>query len=424
MSSSSSSSSSRISVPWSAKHKRVTKHGHSSVVPYNLSNSFAQPLSSKELIEFTKQRQDQQLLDLYEDHSLMYTPNGGSADLKHDIAALYDDGTTADDILVFAGGQVAIQTAAFAICNSDSHAIVLTPSYQSLQEGPKAAGSQVTYVKIKAQNGWRVDPNDIEEAIIPNKTNYIVLNEPYNPAGTLMTRDVQKQIIEMASKHNIYILCDEVYRLLEHNPDEHRLTAMCDAYPQYGLSVVTMSKPWGACGVTIGWIACRSNPELYKKLSDVQYFGTACPSRASEIQAMMVLRSSDTILRRNMTIIRHNVQLLKDFMDRNEDLFEWTGPPTAGAIAFIKFKGPLTSEEFGTLLIEKAGIGIKPSYCFSPPPPPPPEFVANDDDDDDADYFRVGYGESCIPDALSKLQEFVDEHRDEWLQLPTVFPTN
>lgn len=57
------------------------------------------------------------------------------------------------------------------------------------------------------------------------------------------------------------------------------------------------------------------------------------------------------------------------------DLFEWVRPK-AGAIAFIKFKGPMTSEEFGAQLAE-AGIGIKPAYCFT------------DRVTDEIDYFRI-----------------------------------
>ena len=65
-------------------------------------------------------------------------------------------------------------------------------------------------------------------------------------------------------------MSDEVYRLLEHDPTD-RLEAMCDAYPQ-GLSVVTLSKPWGGCGVTIGWIAFQ-DMSVKQRLVDVQYFG-------------------------------------------------------------------------------------------------------------------------------------------------------
>lgn len=126
------------------------------------------------------------------------------------------------------------------------------------------------------------------------------------------------------------------------------------------------------------------------------------------------------------------------------DLFEWVRPK-AGAIAFIKFKGPMSSEQFGAQLAE-AGIGIKPAYCFT-------DLVT-----DDIDYFRIvsaahdrpwtveialvangsvvrkatrlvpitpvdawltvaatqGYGENALPAALDALTEFVEAHEEEW----------
>jgi DNA-binding transcriptional MocR family regulator len=136
------------------------------------------------------------------------------------------------------------------------------------------------------------------------------------------------------------------------------------------------------------------------RLEDVQYFGTACPSRASEIQAMMVLRSSDYILNRNLEIIRRNMTLLEAFVEDYSDLFTWV-PPRAGAIDAIRFKGPLTSAELGNELA-KAGIGIKPAYCFA------------DDIEEEKDYFRVGFGESCVPQAIEALIQFVDERKEEW----------
>jgi aspartate/methionine/tyrosine aminotransferase len=385
-----------ISKPWSAKHKRVTNHGS---VPYNLSNSFAQPLTSQELIDYASDRGDQALMDDYLSHPLTYTPNGGSADLRHEIAKLYGPSITADHILVFAGGQVAIQTAALAICDESSHAIVFSPGYQSLLVGPVHAGAQVTQIPLAAENGWAINVQQVEAAIRDN-TNYIVINEPYNPAGTLMTRETQQALIELAAKYNIILFCDEVYRLLEHKPEQDRLPAMADVYCK-GLSCVTMSKPWGACGISIGWIACQ-DLALKERMTHVQYFGTACASRASELQAIMVLRASDRILDKNLKIIRHNVRLLREFMDRNKDLFAWV-PPTAGAIAALKFLGPCTSDELGAALAEQ-GIGIKPAYCF----------LGDDNVTDQVDYFRVGYGESCFPAALAKFEEFVEERRETW----------
>jgi len=191
-------------------------------------------------------------------------------------------------------------------------------------------------------------------------------------------------------------LCDEVYRLLEHS-DEFRLPAMANAYEK-GISVVAMSKPWGGCGITIGWLACEDK-EMVQRMVDVQYFGTACVSRASEIQGRMVLRVSETILRERLDVILRNKALLQDFIENQYfEWFEWIRP-NAGAIAFVKFKGPWSSAEFGKHLADE-GISIKPAYCFA-------DLVV-------ADYFRVGFGEQKMPLALEALGKFVDAHEEFW----------
>ena len=383
-----------IFEPWSKKHKKVTR-ASAGGVPFSLSNSFAQPLTHSELMQLTAARGDTELVDAYNNHVLTYTPNGGSLDLREEIAKLYGPAIGSDNILVFAGAQVALQTAAIALA-ADCHTIVFTPGYQSTVASPGHAGSDVTYIELKAANGWRIDPREVEAAIREN-TKYLVMNVPYNPAGTTMSCDLQLQIKAIAEKHGIRIMSDEVYHLLEHDSAD-RLPAMADLYPQ-GISAVTLSKPWGGCGITIGWLAFQ-DLSIKQQLIDVQYFGTACPSRASELQAIMTLRASDAILEKNLTIIRHNLRLLTQFIERYSDLFEWV-PPKAGAIAFIKFKGPMTSEELGQELAG-AGIGIKPAYCFT-------DVVT-----EDIDYFRVGFGEEIMPRALDALTAFVEERKDAW----------
>ncbi len=378
-------------VPWSAQHKKLTAS-----IRYSLSNSFAEPLSSDELIELSLKRGDKDIVEQYNKHSLEYTPNGGSLDLREEIAKLYGPEIGPDNILVFPGGQVALQTAAMAIIGPDDHAIVFTPGYQSTQEAPLIAGGSVTRIELKPEEGWQIKPERVAAAVKPN-TKYMVFNEPYNPAGTLMSAETQTALKKIAEDNDIIIMADEVYRLLEHDEND-RLPAMADFYDK-GISVVTMSKPWGGCGITIGWLALQ-DMALKERITDMQYFATACASRASEIQGIMTLRASDWILDRNLKIIRENVALLEKFIEKYNDLFEWV-KPTAGAICYIKFTGPLTSAELGEQLAA-AGIGIKPAWVFSEPGTP------------DSGYFRCGYGESIMPHALEALEQFVEDHKDAW----------
>ncbi|MCP5382173.1 MAG: aminotransferase class I/II-fold pyridoxal phosphate-dependent enzyme [Kordiimonadaceae bacterium] len=376
--------------PWSKKHKSVTAN-----TPFNLSNSFAEPLTSDELIRLSLERGDDEIVEQYKNHILTYTPNGGSLDLREEIAGLYGPDIGPENIVVFPGAQVALQTAANAIVDESCHSIVFTPAYQSVQQAPLHAGSEITKIRLDPESGWQVDPDQVEAAIKPN-SRYMVINEPYNPAGTLMSRETQSRLKDIAGKNGIYILSDEVYRLLEHD-EKDRLPAMADFYDK-GISAVTLSKPWGGCGITIGWLAMQ-DMNLRQKIIDTMYFATACPSRASEIQAIMTLRASDYILERNLKIIRQNVVLLDQFVEKYSEFFEWVRP-VAGAIAYMKFKGPFSSNELGEQLAEH-GISIKPAYVFS-------------DENLYSDYFRIGYGEAIMPKALDALIRFVEAHQEVW----------
>ncbi|MDG1709416.1 MAG: aminotransferase class I/II-fold pyridoxal phosphate-dependent enzyme [Emcibacteraceae bacterium] len=377
--------------PWSKRHKKVTAG-----LPHSLSNSFAEPLSNEELIKLSIERGDQAIVDEYNNHSLDYTPIGGSPDILEEIANLYGPNITADNIVLTAGTQVGIQTVATALLDENSHSIVFTPGYQSVQIAPVHAGSDVTIIELKAEDKWQIDPEKVKTAIQDN-TKYIVANEPFNPAGTLMSRETQLALKEIADEHDIYIMFDEIYRHLEHDPKD-RLPAMADVYEK-GISAGGMSKPWGGCGITIGWIALQDTA-LKEKMVDDLYFGTICPSRASEIQAVMALRSSNYLLKRNVEIIKRNMSLLDQFFDDFSDYFSWIRP-RAGATAFVKFKGPLNTDQLGLQLAQE-GISIKPAYVFS------------DEVSEDVDYFRIGYGEKIMPSALEALRCFVEKHKKEW----------
>jgi aspartate/methionine/tyrosine aminotransferase len=388
------------SEPWSKRHKKVTGG-----LPFSLSNSFAEPLNNEELINMALRQGDGALVEAYRKHSLEYTPNGGSEDLREEVANFYGPDITAENIIIFPGAQAALQTAAIALIakgeEDNCHAIVFSPGYQSVQSAPLHAGGAITSIPLYPENGWAIDLKDVEAAIQAN-TKYIIINEPYNPAGTLMKPKVQAGLRDIAKKHGLYILSDEVYRLLEHD-EKDRLPAMADFYDK-GISACTLSKPWGACGVTIGWLALQDQG-LKQKIIDTQYFGTACPSRASELQALMVLRASDEILAKNIAIIHHNMGLLDAFFESYDDLFSWFRP-NAGAICFVKFKGPLTSEELGQKLAD-AGISIKPAYVFGEENP-------NYSIDYYQDYFRLGYGEAKMPAALEALISFVEKNKKKW----------
>ena len=120
-----------------------------------------------------------------------------------------------------------------------------------------------------------------------------------------------------------------------------------------------------SCLRTIGWIAFQ-DLSIKQRLVDVQYFGCACPSRASELQAIMVLRASDRILARNMAIIRRNIALLDAFM---------AAPGFYSARSFtpglVEFGEPIVWIVMGIFFYSKAMMGASIDKLKISPPVTP-----------------------------------------------------
>ena len=357
--------------------------------------SSSEPLLHRELIELARENGDHDLIEMYEDHSLGYSESGGSLDLREEISKLYDAGIQADNIVIFPGAQTAMTLCAHALLHEGDHAIVITPSYQSLEEGVKLAGCELTRVALSPENAWEIDLAAVEAAINSN-TRYIVLNDPHNPSGALMSEQSKKECVALAEAHDILVFSDEVYRLLEIDPSK-RSASICELSAK-GIALGTMAKPWGAGGICIGWLACQDK-KIIEKFRKAQHLYAVCFSRAAEIQAMMVLRSSQKIIDKNLKIIRENLILLEQYFAENSDLFEWLAPK-AGGVAFVKFKGPLSANELAEQLLEE-GILVFPPSVF-------------DCEEDLKQYFRIGFSRRTMPASLEAFKDFVNKHKPSW----------
>lgn len=357
--------------------------------------SSSEPLAHKDLIAGAERRGDHALVQAYHDHSLGYADNGGTRDLRDEIARLYGPKIAADNVVVFPGAQTGMTLTAQALLRSGDHAIIVTPSYQSLEEGARLAGCAITRVSLSPDNNWELNVAAVEAAIRSN-TNYIALNDPHNPSGALLSYATKQALIALAQKHDILIFSDEVYRLLELDPVQ-RSPSIADL-SNNGIALGTMSKPWGAGGTGIGWVVSQ-DAMICQKLRKAQHIYAVCFSRAGEIQAMMALRASDGIIGKNVAIIKHNLKLLDDYFDANSDLFEWVRPK-AGGTGFVKFKGPITGDELAARLLEREILVFPPSIFDCQPSL--------------EQYFRIGFSRTTMPAALEAFGTFIDEQRVHW----------
>jgi aspartate/methionine/tyrosine aminotransferase len=320
---------------------------------------------------------------------LGYTPTFGGEALRHAVASTYS-AVSAENVLAFAGGGEAIYVALHAVLGPDDHAIVVTPTYQSL-ETITLSLSAVTGVSLHADDGWKLDLNEVRDRIKPN-TKLIAINFPNNPTGKLPSPAEFDELIKICRAHGIWLLSDEVYRLIERSP-ALRLPAAVDHYER-GLSVSVVSKVYGLSGLRIGWVAAQDR-DLLQRMERIKHYLSICNSGPGEALAVIALGARERILDRNRTLINANLKCVGEFFTEFPDLFEWD-TPDAGTVGYPRYKGADGVETFARRLVEEANVLLLPASIFQSDLTPLPE-----------DRFRIGYARSYVPAGLDAMRDWL-----------------
>ncbi len=350
--------------------------------PYLLCTSDCEPLTLKELLALA----DSDSLKMWEDLWLGYTESQGHPILRKEVTNFYQN-IKVENVLITAPEE-GVFVAMNVLVDKGDHVITTFPGYQSLYEIANSVGCELSQWKPKLTDSWKFDVEDLKKLIKPN-TKLIVMNFPHNPTGSLITKEEQKAILDLAREKNIYVFSDEMYRFMEYD-EKDRLPSSSDLY-ENAISLFGLSKTFALAGLRIGWLTTQ-NTDLIQKFLSFKDFTTICPSAPSEILAIIAIRAKDKIINRNLKIIQSNLKLFDDFFTRHAEYFKWL-KPKAGPIAFPELKGSKDVAEFCLDLVEKKGVMILPSKVY--------DFEGNN--------FRVGFGRKNTPEALKLLEEYISE---------------
>jgi aspartate/methionine/tyrosine aminotransferase len=353
-------------------------------VRYLLSSSDCGGLGLDELLAVA----DDETRRLWNTLTLGYTESLGHPLLRDEIASLYQ-GVAPEDCLVIVPEE-GIFLAMNSILRPGDHVICTFPGYQSLYEIARASGCEVTSWLPEANNGWRFDPDFLEQAIRPN-TKLLIVNFPHNPTGYLPPLHDYQRIVDLARRHNLYLFSDEMYRFLEYDPGA-RLPSGCELYEK-AISLFGMSKTFGMAGTRIGWVVTQDR-DLYAQMAAMKDYTTICSSAPSEVLAIIGLRARDQIIARHLNRLKHNLILLDDFFNAFTHMFTWTRP-RAGTIAFPELVGVVDSDSFCWGVIQDANVMLLPSTVY----------------DYGNRHFRIGYGRADMPQALDVLTDYLITRR-------------
>ncbi len=192
---------------------------------------------------------------------IAYSFSKGDPELINAIIKYYqnfDINYSEDEVLITNGGSEAICFAMMAICDVGDEILIPEPFYTNYNSFSTVAGVKIVPITTSANEGFHLPDVKKIEASITSKTKAIMISNPGNPTGVVYTDEELKMLVDLAIKHNLYIISDEVYR--EFTYDGLKYTSMGNFKEIEDRVVIidSVSKRFSTCGARIGCITSKN----------------------------------------------------------------------------------------------------------------------------------------------------------------------
>jgi len=239
----------------------------------------------------------EEFFNAVKDHSekvLAYGPSNGLPELRNNLLNYYHkcgySNIKEEELMVTTAGSEAVLFSMMAVASPGEEIIVFEPFYPNYNGFAAMAGIKLVPVSTDPETGYRLPDREKIEAKITDKTRAILVCTPNNPTGTVLNRDEMDVIKEIALKHNLFVLSDEVYREFVFE-GEHASILSFPELEQNAVMMDSISKRYSACGARIGCIISKNKSVMETVLK----FGQArlCPPTLEQIGAASLIATGD-----------------------------------------------------------------------------------------------------------------------------------
>jgi alanine-synthesizing transaminase len=278
---------------------------------------------------------------------------------------------TADRVLITAGTSEGIELALTALAEAGDEVLVPSPTYPLYTAVLAKIGARAVYYRTDPSNHWLPDLDDVK-AHVSAATRALVVIDPNNPTGATYPADVRKALIEIADRHNIPLIADEVYGDLAY---DGAVPPMASLYPDAPIiSFSSLSKAYLAPGWRTGWLAVGRTDRLddvlagIKKLADGRLCSTG-PMEFAIVAALEGDRSHEASLR---AALRERADITTARLNAIDGMR--VVAPTAAFYAMPQVTLPkgVTDEQYvlallratGVLCVYGSGFGTRPEDGF------------------------------------------------------------
>jgi aminotransferase len=294
-----------------------------------------------------------------------YTSNYGLLELRQQIAKMHRDRSGANydptrEILITVGVSEALDTAFRALLDQGDEVIVPEPCYVSYIPCVAFAGGVPISVPSRAENGFRVDPDDVRAQVTP-RTKAILLSYPSNPTGAVMDRETLQKLVDIAVEHDLYIVSDEIYDRLSYDAPHVSVASLPGARERTVL-LNGFSKAYAMTGWRIGYACAPSS--VIEVMMKIHQYTMLCAPITAQIAAVEAIKHGEADVLAMTTDYDNRRKLFVTGL--NEIGLDCPAPGGAFyAFPSIKRTG-LSAEVFAERLLKEERVLVVPGDVFGP----------------------------------------------------------
>ena len=331
---------------------------HETHVKYDIAESGILPLSTHDLLQFEPEGTRAATLEALLQLPLGYSEACGTVALRSALAATYQL-VAADQILVTTGAIEANYLLFQVLLDAGDHVIAPYPAYQQLYSVPRAIGCEVSLWQVGPETDYRYDVDALERLLTP-RTKLIVVNTPHNPTGAMLSPADAARVYALAESVGAWVIGDEAYRWLSVPGGDPFAPPAVDMGAR-GISVGTLSKPYGLPGLRIGWMA--GPRDVIERCWGMRDYITLSPGKLNDALACLALRHHDKIVERNRVIITANLAAASAWIESRQDMLSWTAP-RGGLLGLLKYNLPVDSLTLADTLATEYSVMLAPGSAF------------------------------------------------------------
>ena len=324
-----------------------------------------------------------------------YTINAGIAELRREICIYYKNRFNLDyeisDVLVSSGAKPILYMAMQMLINPGDEVLVFAPAWVSYVEQIHLAGGKESVIDT-VKTDFIPTREAIEEAL-SDKTVGVIINSPSNPTGVIYSEETLRMIADVARKHNLWVITDEIYERFAYEPSKHiQFLNIAPDLKDRTLIINRLSKAYAMTGWRVGYAL---GPEAFiSKLNTMQTHLTSNASSIAQWAAYGAMRDGEEdVLRMKSAFEKRRSLILGLIKDMP---YVTVNEPQGAFYVFLDIrKAPLSDDmEFCTKLLDEKYVAAVPGTAF---------FTQG--------FVRFSYAcsDENIVEGMKRLKEFLEE---------------